>query len=463
TSQHFVNTFEPLRHIHLYDVSLAIDLSLVKVLLILMFGCQEHMLFRSSAIPAIDSSIVKMLSMTTFETLRHMYLSGVILAISLLMVKMLLIVTFENHKHTLYHIDAIPATGLLLVRLLLMLTFETPRHTDPFDAILATILSIDKMLLINTFETLRHIDLLDAILAIGLLIIKMLLISIFETLRHTYLSDVISAISLLIRKMLLLITTFGSCKHTTYRFNAILAISLLIVKTLLIVIFEKLKHTLYHLDAIPAVGLLLVKMLLIVIFDTLRHMLYRFDAIPAIGLSIVKMLLIPISKNPELIFQRSFPLFRYDPTLSSSESFAQLKSFHGWGRNDPEERSAWGRYQSALVEEVELWYGAEDDLDSWHSLCRSLGIQPLPVTCGQGVRRTRGLFVNIIDLIEWARSENQNIPVRRFPNLQVLREYSRRTNRIFPSSSLDEYHGGNVVLRHLLRFIYRGSYSAFYR
>ena len=29
------------------------------------------------------------------------------------------------------------------------------------------------------------------------------------------------------------------------------------------------------------------------------------------------------------------------------------------------------------------WYGAENDLTAWHALCRAIGIEPLPTTCGK--------------------------------------------------------------------------------
>ena len=82
-------------------------------------------------------------------------------------------------------------------------------------------------------------------------------------------------------------------------------------------------------------------------------------------------------------FFLSFTVFEYDPDLPPSESFAQLKRFHGWRRGDPDDIQAWIEYQSALEEEVRLWFGAEDDLSAWHSICRAIGIEPLPATCAQ--------------------------------------------------------------------------------
>lgn len=85
-------------------------------------------------------------------------------------------------------------------------------------------------------------------------------------------------------------------------------------------------------------------------------------------------------------FFRSFPSFRYNPKLPPSESYAQLREFCGWEKENPDGEKAWKKYQSALEAEVKMWFGAEDDLDAWHSLCRAIGIEPLPETCKQAVR-----------------------------------------------------------------------------
>ncbi|KAJ5774985.1 hypothetical protein N7457_009881 [Penicillium paradoxum] len=157
--------------------------------------------------------------------------------------------------------------------------------------------------------------------------------------------------------------------------------------------------------------------------------------------------------TPLDVFFQSFHGFDYDRELSPSQLFTQLQRFNGWRRHNPTEKAAWALYQSALEEEVKLWFGAEDDLGSWHSLCRALEIKPLPMTCAQGVKSVRGVFVNIIDLLEWARSDKKQIRVRMFPSLAELRDYTKRTGKIF-HNKLGSDDNENVVLRHLLRFIF---------
>ncbi|KAI2754865.1 hypothetical protein DTO012A8_9758 [Penicillium roqueforti] len=128
-------------------------------------------------------------------------------------------------------------------------------------------------------------------------------------------------------------------------------------------------------------------------------------------------------------FFRSFPRFRYNPKLPPSESYAQLREFCGWEKENPDGEKAWKKYQSALEAEVKMWFGAEDDLDAWHSLCRAIGIEPLPETCKQAVRVIRGVFVNIIDLIDWARSGSTTNRVQRFSSLEQLRKYTKQTGK----------------------------------
>jgi hypothetical protein len=117
-----------------------------------------------------------------------------------------------------------------------------------------------------------------------------------------------------------------------------------------------------------------------------------------------------------------------------------------------------------------MWYGAENDLTAWHVLCRAIGVEPLPKTCEQceevGDRVMKfGRFmltrvigcteghVNIVDLIEWGRSGSEE-KVQTFRDVAELRAYTKETRKIF-RNTFDE--GGNVVLRHLLRKIFRES------
>ncbi|KAJ5697409.1 hypothetical protein N7488_011093 [Penicillium malachiteum] len=163
--------------------------------------------------------------------------------------------------------------------------------------------------------------------------------------------------------------------------------------------------------------------------------------------------------TPLDIFFRRYPSFPYDPKLSPSESWGKLKSHFGWKRKEPQTVEARMLYHEALEEEVRLWFGSEDDIESWHSISRAVGIDPLPVDCEEGKKAVVGVFVNIVDLISWARMNQAGDdvkPVQQFKNLESLREYTIQTRGFFPSEQTKSEEG-NVVLRHLLRLILRGT------
>jgi len=77
--------------------------------------------------------------------------------------------------------------------------------------------------------------------------------------------------------------------------------------------------------------------------------------------------------------------FHYDASTPPAISFELLQKHlqkrHKWSREGPECKKLWHRYQAALTQEFNMWFGIEDDLDAWHSLCRAVRITPLPTTC----------------------------------------------------------------------------------
>jgi hypothetical protein len=89
------------------------------------------------------------------------------------------------------------------------------------------------------------------------------------------------------------------------------------------------------------------------------------------------------TETPLDAFFRSFPTFDYNPSLPPTVSYANLRKHEGWRRGYSEANNAWNRYQDALQSELQMWYGAEDDLTAWRVLCRAIGIEPVPQTCTQ--------------------------------------------------------------------------------
>ncbi|KFY67376.1 hypothetical protein V496_01567 [Pseudogymnoascus sp. VKM F-4515 (FW-2607)] len=157
-------------------------------------------------------------------------------------------------------------------------------------------------------------------------------------------------------------------------------------------------------------------------------------------------------------FFQSYSQFEYDPALPPAESYARLKAYYGWRRHGADSDEAWDGYQSALKEELTLWFGAEDDIVAWHALCRAIRIRPLPITPKDCLKAVRTRHVNIVDLIEWGRKggdiSKTNIQI--FNSVTALSEYSKRTGKIF-RNNLASSGNGNVVLKHLLRCIFSGT------
>lgn len=88
-------------------------------------------------------------------------------------------------------------------------------------------------------------------------------------------------------------------------------------------------------------------------------------------------------------FFLSFPGYHYDPSIPLAESFRSfrqgLRRWNDWNGYSPDtwkeyEDDVYTRYQAALTKEFNLWFGMEDDIRSWHSLCRAIAIYPLPAT-----------------------------------------------------------------------------------
>lgn len=79
-----------------------------------------------------------------------------------------------------------------------------------------------------------------------------------------------------------------------------------------------------------------------------------------------------------------YPSFHYDPSAPPATSFGLLRHHlqqrHKWAVRSPENDELWHSYQAALTQEFNLWFGVEDNLDAWQSLCRAVRISPLPTT-----------------------------------------------------------------------------------
>lgn len=88
-----------------------------------------------------------------------------------------------------------------------------------------------------------------------------------------------------------------------------------------------------------------------------------------------------LPKTPLNRFFQSFDGFIFDPNIPSNESYSSFQRFYSWRKGDKDSAQAWDQYQEALTQEFKLWFGAEDNIAAWHSLCRAVRIKPLPRSC----------------------------------------------------------------------------------
>ena len=87
-------------------------------------------------------------------------------------------------------------------------------------------------------------------------------------------------------------------------------------------------------------------------------------------------------QTPLDLYFLSYQSFDYDSQRSPAKEFQRLRKHMGWSQHETEGDKAWQAYCSALVQEFNAWYGRDEkNLASWHSLCRAIGINPLPDTC----------------------------------------------------------------------------------
>jgi hypothetical protein len=89
----------------------------------------------------------------------------------------------------------------------------------------------------------------------------------------------------------------------------------------------------------------------------------------------------------------------------------------GWPKESEESDAAWSQYRRAPEDGLKVWFGKEDYLNSWYTLCRAMELNSLH---HQIIRSTH---VNIVDISEWGRRSGGNRGVRVF-EIQEEREHS---------------------------------------
>ncbi|KAF8527563.1 hypothetical protein BU17DRAFT_39287 [Hysterangium stoloniferum] len=151
-------------------------------------------------------------------------------------------------------------------------------------------------------------------------------------------------------------------------------------------------------------------------------------------------------RGPIEAFFANYVRFDYDSSNSFPEEFERLAEARRWGRNGKPRAKAYRLLQTAATEQFNLIYGTNvNDINVWQSFCVLLQINLVPDTISACRKKVKGVFVNIVDLVDATISRK---PINRFPSERALSEYTLN-GRIFP---LDRAKAGGV-LRYLLRQI----------
>ncbi|KAJ7232324.1 hypothetical protein B0H12DRAFT_1029036, partial [Mycena haematopus] len=151
-------------------------------------------------------------------------------------------------------------------------------------------------------------------------------------------------------------------------------------------------------------------------------------------------------------FFAGYPLFQYNPTMPVSAQYRALCHLYGFRRGDPDADAAYAGYQIAMTKAFESFFGTDvNDLGTLQSLCRVLELDPIPDTVWGCQSALRAVYVNIVDLIDWANSASETKrPPRKFDSLEELASYTRWTEHFFPQSRA-EGRLLEFLLKHVLR------------
>ncbi|KAF8552596.1 hypothetical protein OG21DRAFT_1486098 [Imleria badia] len=139
--------------------------------------------------------------------------------------------------------------------------------------------------------------------------------------------------------------------------------------------------------------------------------------------------------------------FSYREDSTAHNNFNRLRRVFQWGNNSTELLAARVDFHDALALQFNFIFGTDSDLGAWQNLCSVIDITPVPDVIDECKRLVWDAHVNIVDLLETARTGER---VRKFANLEELRRYTQNPKKRFPKKTA--YAGG--LLKELLREIF---------
>ncbi|KAH6915645.1 hypothetical protein BKA70DRAFT_1092259 [Coprinopsis sp. MPI-PUGE-AT-0042] len=151
-------------------------------------------------------------------------------------------------------------------------------------------------------------------------------------------------------------------------------------------------------------------------------------------------------------FFSQYPGFSYSSRETANKNFYRLCDERGWKRTKPPappnpfREAAHALFKDALVHEFNRKYGKdENDLEAWQTLCKRVGMKPIPEKLDECREAIRATHVNLVDLTEAEPGQTVQI----FDTEEELAVYTITEGSYFPKESA--YAGG--LLRKLLRHI----------
>ncbi|PGG95019.1 hypothetical protein AJ79_10317 [Helicocarpus griseus UAMH5409] len=144
-------------------------------------------------------------------------------------------------------------------------------------------------------------------------------------------------------------------------------------------------------------------------------------------------------------FFSRFAGFKPNPSVSAKDEFARLAHNRNWKENGGKYQKEWAKF---IAWEFSKHYGPQvTKLENWQSLCHEVGIEDGIESITKCKKALRSVHVNIVDLVDARRTGKK---VKTFRSEAALRNYTLRTERIFPKKAAK----GDGFLKALLREIF---------
>ncbi|KAJ7232433.1 hypothetical protein B0H12DRAFT_1028383 [Mycena haematopus] len=144
-------------------------------------------------------------------------------------------------------------------------------------------------------------------------------------------------------------------------------------------------------------------------------------------------------------YWNAHPTFVHNPTAPLHQEFKRLAEQCGWSRKGTQYKREWERCGR---EEFSHHFGRDDNrLAGWQAMCATAGVKEAPESikqCKQVLHAS--VWINIFDLLDAKRTGK---PVKKHASLKALREYTKRTNKIFPKKAAKENQFLKVLLREI--------------